>query len=279
MSKYGDILKSVADIFKKDFAKKDEAPVTFEINVDGPHSTSFTSTSTFDMKEGSKLGNTVSAAWSHPSGFALDKLEFDPSDSGSITTETSLVGLYKGLKLEFKGNDNDKADLSFTYKNPALVLTGSADIMGFKKFNCAAAKEVAPNVTVGVDSSITTGKKSGIAFNVAGSYTVPKSLFAGFEATKNFSAVTFLASYAADKDITAAAKIDYSLDKGNMTAAMGAVYKCNANTTMKVKADMNKVIDFSVKQNLDKNLVVTGFTQVKDFSYSSMVFGLKAVLG
>ena len=85
---------------------------------EGPSGVEVTSSSNWDYtKSGSGINTTVSATWSHPSGFTLDKLEFDPTAKGSLTTETSLTGLAKGLKLEFKGNDADKGDLSFRYNS------------------------------------------------------------------------------------------------------------------------------------------------------------------
>lgn len=275
---FKDITKKVGDIFKKDFVDPKNAPVVFEMTGDAPAGVEVTASSSWDYtKSGSAIDTTVSATWAHPSGFTLEKLEFTPADKASLTTETSLTGLAKGLKLEFKGNDADKGDLSFTYKIPQATLTGELDFMNFKKFNIAATTGM-DAMTAGVKCDINKGDK-GVSTTtaVSASYAMG-NIFAGLEATNNFSKYGVLASYAVDKTITGALRAD--LGAKSPSVQVGAVYKCNANTTIKGKVNvMSKMMDLSVKQAMDKKFNVTASAQMADFSPKSMVFGLKATMG
>ena len=245
---------------------------------EAPAGVEVTSSSSWDYtKSGSAIDTTVSATWAHPSGFKLEKLEFTPADKASLTTETSLTGLAKGLKLEFKGNDADKGDLSFTYKVPQATLTGEMDFMNFKKFNIAAATGV-DQITAGVKLDVTKGDKGLNTTTAASASYAMGNIFAGLEATNNFSKYGILASFAVDKSITAAMRADI----GSKAPALqvGGVYKCNSSTTIKGKVNvMSKLIDLSVKQAMDKKFNVTASCQMADFSPKSMVFGLKATMG
>lgn len=275
MPKFGDILKSVEDIFKKDFAAKGSSPVTFEMTADAPKGVSVTSESTYDFKNA--IATSVSCEWAHPSGFKLDKLEFNPSADGNFTTETSLTGLAKGLKLEFKGNDSNKGDLSFVYTHPKATFTGKADANAFKSFEATAAA-VFDDLSAGLKAVY--GKDKKVAVDVAASYKLGfKNTFIGFNATNNFKAFKGLMSLAVDSKITAAAVAEKADAKSDIKFTAGGVYKCNANTTIKAKVDLAQKLDFSVKQAVDKSLTVTTWTTINKFDFKGATFGAKAVLG
>lgn len=276
--KFKDIVKSVADIFKKDFVKDLGDPVTFEMTSEGPSGVEVTSSSNWDYtKSGSGINTTVSATWSHPSGFTLDKLEFDPTAKGSLTTETSLTGLAKGLKLEFKGNDADKGDLSFTYKLPAATINGGMDFMNFKSFDIAAGTSMG-DITAGVKCDLSKGKDGfNASTSVAAAYSMG-NLNLGLDVGGNFTKFGVLGAFKVDKDLTAAVRAD--LGGKSPVIQVGGVYKCNSATTMKGKINVSsKALDFTVKQSLDKNMKVTASASMADFSPKSMVFGVKATLG
>ena len=266
------------DIFKKDFVDPKNAPVTFEMTGDAPAGVEVTSSSSWDYaKSGSAIDTTVSATWSHPSGFTLEKLEFTPADKATLTTETSLSGLAKGLKLEFKGNDADKGDLSFTYKLPQATLTGEMDFMNFKKFNIAAATGM-DQITAGFKCDIAKSDKGMSTTTAASASYAMGNIFAGLEATSNFSKYGILASFAVDKTMTAALRAD--IGPKAPSVQVGGVYKCNSATTMKGKINvMSRMLDLSVKHAMDKKFNVTASAQIADFSPKGIVFGLKATMG
>ena len=62
-------------------------------------------------------------------GFSIDKIE--AASDNKLAVETSLVNLTPGLKLEFKGNESEKGDVSFTYSHPAATFTGELDATKF----------------------------------------------------------------------------------------------------------------------------------------------------
>lgn len=276
--KFKDIVKSVADIFKKDFVKDLGDPVSFEMTSEGPSGVEVTSSSTWDYtKSGSGINTTVSATWSHPSGFTLEKLEFDPSAKGSLTTETSLSGLAKGLKLEFKGNDADKGDLSFTYKLPNATVNGGMDFMNFKSFDIAAGTSMG-DITAGAKCDVSKGKDGfSTSTAVAAAYSVG-ALTLGLDVGSNFSKYGVMGSFAVDKTITGAVRAD--LGGKSPVIQVGGIYKCNKATVMKGKINASsKAIDLSVKHSMDKNMKVTASCAMADFSPKSLTFGVKATLG
>jgi len=237
---------------------------------------SLTTTSTYDFKAGSTLGNTLSAEWNGPNGFKLDKLEFDPKADGAWSTETSMdVPGVDGLKLEFKGNDSNKSDFSFTYKHAQATVQGSVDCSDFKSFD-ASVSTGKDDIAVGVGAAFKQGAPANI--NVTASYTAPK-MFMGVNLTNNFADVKGLFSFAVDKNTTVAATSTYGTVKKNFGVNLGAAYKCNSSTTIKAKVDMDKNVDLSVKQAINKSLTVTGWAKVTDLSPKSAAFGGKIVLG
>ncbi len=235
-----------------------------------------TSTSNYDFKAGSALANTLSFEWKGPNGFKLDKLEFDPKADSAFTTETSLqVSGVDGLTLEFKGNDSNKADLSFIYKHAHATVEGAVDATDFKTFS-GSISTGKDDLAVGVAAAFKQGSSANIS--ATATYTAPK-LFVGLQLTNNFADFKGLFSWALDKDVTIAATSTYGTAKKNLGVNLGTSYKCNSNTTLKAKVDLDKNIDFSVKQAVNKSLTVSGWTKVTDLSPKSAVFGGKIVLG
>lgn len=270
---YKDILKSVEDIFAKDFAKG--SPFTLEVNADIPGApSSLTATSTHDLKAGSKLGNTLSVDYAGPGGFKLDKMEFDPSEEGSYNVETSISEVMDGLKLEFKGNDANKADLSLEYKHDMATVCAAVDATDFKSFSASVSTGF-DSIKAGVSAAFKNGGSPNVA--AALSYSAPKMTF-GANLTNNFADIKGMFSMAIDKDITVASNLTYGTAKKNVGANFAAVYKMG-KTTYKAKADMDKNVNFSVKSACAKGLTVTAWTKVANLSPKSATVGAKVVLG
>lgn len=267
--------KCASDIIEDDFDSK----VTLKVKSAGPFGTTLTSTTTLDTKD-TKLSPKLSVKWPHASGFTLEK--FESSADGKLTVETSLVGAAPGLKLEFKGNDHsNKSDLSFTYTAPAATVTGEVDLLNLSSVKASAIGGNGP-VTVGAAAEVKLAKYAVDTYclGVGVGYTIPKLFFLGVRAEKTFSAFSALFTYAAARDVTLAGKLTYSGSaKDKMGATLAGVYKCNADTTIKFKANTTGgVFSASVKQAFPGKFSVVGSAEIPA-QLNTAKFGLNATLG
>lgn len=220
-----------------------------------------------------ELKSKVSGKWAHSSGFTLNKFEI--ANDGSVTTETSLTGAAPGLELEFKGNDSNKGDLSFTYKLPSATVSGQIDALEFKK---ASAGVVGGNGPFTAGVSTVFGKSFALdSVNATVGYTAPQ-IFGVVRSEKNFSQFSGRFSFVATPDVTIAGQTNYA--SSGISANLAAIYKCNPNTTIKVKADTSGTLDASVKQTFDKKFALTGTAQIPSATgFGGLKFGLNATLG
>mmetsp|Transcript_835 Transcript_835/g.483 ORF Transcript_835/g.483 Transcript_835/m.483 type:complete len:274 (-) Transcript_835:102-923(-) len=268
---FKDFDKPAADLIEEDFDSK----FSLKVKSAGPFGATLTTTTNVDTKD-SKLSPKLSLKWPHESGFTLEK--FESTHDGKLAVETSLVGVAPGLKLEFKGNDSSKSDLSFTYTAPAATVTGELDLVNLSSVKASVNGGNGP-VTVGATAEVKLAKSAVESYNlgVGLGYTVPK-LFVGVRADKNFSAYSALVTYNAADAITLAGKVTYT-QKDNANAILAGVYKCNANTTVKVKANTNGgVFSSSVKQTFPGKFAVVGSVEIPA-QLNSAKFGLNATLG
>jgi len=268
---FKDFDKNAAEIFSEDYDSK----YSLKVKSAGPEGTTITNTTTFDCKN-SKLSPKISLKYPHKSGFTLEKLEV--SSDCSTAVETSLTGAVEGLKLEFKGNDSDKGDFSFTYTSPHATITGEAD---FNKFSGGKVSVLGGHgsFTAGgcANIQLAKGAVSSTEFGLGLGYTVPNALFVGLRACKNFSKFSGLFSYVLNPNVTLAGKFHH--DSKAITAALGSVYKCNPQTTIKVKADTAGIFSASVKQLFDKKFSVIGSAEVNPSNLNGVKFGVNATLG
>jgi len=272
---FKDLDKSVADIFNEDFDYK----YTLKVKSSGPQNTTLTTNTQFDASQ-NKLIPKLSLKWAHPSGFTLEKLE--AAQDLAFNLETSLTGAAPGLKLEFKGNDKDKADLSFTYKVPQATVTGEFDIS-----NLASAKAsfVAGNGPVAgganVDLKIAKSNIESATFGLGLTYTVPKVAFVALRADKNFSNYSGLLSYnttdpLTGKPLTLAGQVGFS--GKDTTASVASVVNWCPEASLKVKVSSAGVFGASLKQIFDKKLTVISTAEVP-LQLNTVKFGVNATLG
>lgn len=272
---FKDLDKSVADIFNEDFDYK----YTLKVKSAGPQNTTLTTNTQYDANQ-NKLIPKLSLKWAHASGFTLEKLE--AAQDLTFNLETSLTGAAPGLKLEFKGNDKDKADLSFSYKVPQATVTGDFDIS-----NLASAKAsfVAGNGPIAgganVDLKIAKSNIESATFGLGFSYTVPKVAFVALRADKNFSNYSGLASYnttdpISGKPLTLAGQVGFS--GKDTTASVGSVFNWCPEASLKLKVSTNGVFAASLKQTFDKKFTVISTTEVP-LQLNTVKFGVNATLG
>jgi hypothetical protein len=284
---YGDILKSVADVFKKDFLAA--GGNAFELEVSNPTYSDVTLTSnttlkkfTVSEKEKEQLTSSLSAKWAHSSGFTFDKIKF--SGLGSpIVVENSLSGVVPDTKLEFQGDDSSKADLLATYKIKPVTVKGKFDLLNQKSFEVGAVGGSGA-VTAGAIVTWTAGegdkKPASTDLGVTVAYKTGP-VFAGVIATKLFKNFEVLASYAVNKDISVASQV--KADKKDSSYAVkftgAATYQCNPKTLLKAKLTSDGVLGLSVKQSLDKKLVVSAWAETAVPLKGAPGIGVKAVIG
>jgi len=218
----------------------------------------------------------VAFKWPHESGFTLEKLEFSPDVA--LTVETSLVGALPGLKLEYKGNDSDKSDLSLLYKIPGATFTADFDILNLSKAE-ASISTGKGDFTGGLSalfSSNADSKQIKISTGLGLAYTVPKVGFAAVRAKDNFSAYSLLLSYSSIPKVSVAGGVDYSPKKTLGTIV--ASYSYDNSLTLKAKATTEGIFSASIKKSFEKKFAVVGSVEVPR-TMKSFKWGLNATLG
>ncbi len=223
-----------------------------------------------------KLVPKLTNKWVHPtSGFSLEKFEI--SSDLKTTVEVALAKLTPGLKLEFKGNESDKADVSFNYAVPAATITGDLDINSFSSFKTSVNGGQGP-FTIGASADLKIAKSSveSTTFAVGAGYTQPKQFFVGLRANKNFADFSAVFSYVVNNDVTVAGVANHG-SKGP-SASLATVYKCNTDTTVKVKANTAGVFSASIKQAFEKKFSVVGSAEIPS-DFNAVKFGINATLG
>jgi hypothetical protein len=270
MSTFKDFDKTITDLLNDDFDSK----FSLKVKSAGPSNTTITTNTQFDTKS-NKLVPKLTTKWTHASGFTLEKLEL--SSDCKTTVETSLTGVADGLKLEFKGNECDKADVSFTYAVDPVTITGEFDANNFSSVK-TSVNGVHGAFTAGASADLKIAKSTidSTTFGLGVGYTVPKQLFAGFRANKNFADFSALFSYVVNKDVTIAAVASHNA-KGP-AATVATVYKCNPDTTIKFKANSCGVLSASVKQAFEKKFSVVGSAEIPS-DFNNVKFGINATLG
>jgi len=264
---FADIDKPITDKFDDDYDLK----TAFKVKTAGPWGTTVTTNTTLNCKDKS-TSTKVAIKYPHPSGFTLDKLEI--TNDGYMVTETSLAGLTKGLKLEFKGNDQKgTGDVTATFVHPKVTVTGELDVLGLNQIKVSATGGNGP-VTVGASTVLKTSGGAPEKINVAVGYTAPK--FYGVVKACDFKDFSGLVTYSVNEKLNVAATVTHG-EKG-VGGAAAAIYACCPNNTVRVKADTCGTITASVKRNYEKRFTVVAAAQTTT-AFKDFKWGLTATLG
>lgn len=233
----------------------------------------FTTNTAYCCKS-NKLVPKLTVKWEGPQGFVLEKLEFSPDFK--TTVESSLSNIAPGLKLEFKGNEGDKAELSFKYAIPNATFTGDFDINSFSNVKASAnASHGAFTAGAAADVKIAKSAVECATVAVGAGYTQP-NFFIGARANKNFGDFSALFSYCVNKEATVAGVVNHNAKGPNATLA--TVYKFCPSTTIKVKANTCGVFSASVKNAFEKKFSVVGSVEVPA-DLNTFKWGVNATLG
>ena len=207
------------------------------------------------------------------SQFSVDKFELK---NGSSAIETSLVDVLPGLKLEFKGDDKSKGDFSALYKIPHATITGDVDIVNFSFAKASISSGFGP-VAFGGSGHLESkdGKLSLKDFSFGAGYTIPKLAYVGVKASKKASDYVGNFLYTLNKDVTLAGSVTYP----KPIVALGATYKCNPATAMKLKVSTDGKVGFSTKQTVDGTTSITSAVALDINNIGAYKFGITASLG
>jgi len=268
---YKDVDKAPRDLLKDDFDTK----YSLKVKSEAPHGVSLTTTTDYNPAA-SVLPTKINLKWAHESGFAVDKFEIASADK--ITLETSLTGVAPGLKFEFKGVDAATGTLGVIYKHKYATLASELDIAGFSTFKSSVLGG-SNGVSVGASADFSLSDKFDVKdFSAAVAYTPCAGVFAGVKANKKFTEFNGAVGYKVKPNLSLAALIDVP-KKSAYKFNIGASYKCQPETTVKVKVDNDGVIRTSVKQDLPKKLTLVGAAEVDVKNISQFNFGVTATLG
>lgn len=270
-SVFKDFDRDVADLFSDDFDIKQ----SLKIKSAGPNATTVTTNIEVVDKDGKcSLKPKVALKWPHPSGFTLEKLEF--SNDCRMTVETSLSDAVPGLKLDFKGNDAEKADLSLKYCVPAATLTTDVDVNTLARAEASVCGGHGP--FVGGLSATYAGKDDAkkITLSAGVSHTVPNVCYTAVRARENFSSFSALFAYSSVKDLILAGNVDHSPKKTLATALIA--YKVDPCTTFKAKGNSEGILAASLKRNFEKKFSVVGSVEMPH-TLKHVKWGVNATLG
>eukprot|EP01041_Mallomonas_annulata_P003292 gene3292-6523_t len=277
---FKDIEKGPKDIIDEDYDCKN----VMKIKSSGPFGMNFTTSTEHKPTKGGKgnLAGKVSFKWAPSSGgFSVDKFEVKPD--GAIAIETSLVDVTPGLKLEFKGDDSGKGDLSMTYKTAIITSTAELDLVEFSKVKSSFVAKSGPFIA-GANAAVDlpSGNKDKFdlsVIDVAASCSLPNNIFAAVKSSKKLAEFNFSLSYGLAKHITIASLFTFAPGKGLSALTLGGLYKCNPSTAMKFKLNTAGIVSASVKQVLDKNASAIFATEVDVANVSAFKFGVTTTLG
>jgi len=258
--------EDLSDTFTKDF----ELKYTFKSKAAGPRNTSFTSTSEY---KDNKIEGKFGLKWKAPYGVTFDKVELNKD--GAVSSEISHTGVIPNLKSEAKLT-GCSGDLNFTYNVPAATVFASFDT-AFSKASVSlfGGKN---GINAGAEVLINPKEKALSGYNFALGYTANPKLNVAIRACEKLSSFSTKFSYVVNDELSIATNVTYDLSKKNQEARLAAIYKCNPNTIMKVKASNNGVVEASAKQQVDK-LSITAAVKIAKESISTPSFGLNLVLG
>jgi len=168
---FKDFSKLYNDLFCENYSNKQVLQVKFTT----PAGVTYTSENERTV-EGNKahINGKFTAKYKHSSGFSVDKFQFKPD--GSVYTELSLADVQPGLKLLFKGGDEQlTAEAGMEYSHSQFSASVNADLVDLSKFSgSVVAKLPVDGVLVGGTATLTTGECGGICYDGGVSYTHEK---------------------------------------------------------------------------------------------------------
>ena len=180
------------------------------------------------------------------------------------------------MKFEFKGNDSGKADLFATFKGAVATVAVDLDVFALSKANLSVHSKplLTLPVSLGASTSYNVKKNAFDATTFGATYSLGSILFASAKLTNGFSNISGYVSYAASPVVTLAA----TACSKSSTFSLGGVYKCNPNTTLKLKGSSVGAVNLSVKQAVAKGFTAIAAAELPTSS-SGFKLGINLTLG
>jgi len=249
--KYADLGREVNDLISKDFQNMKKLKLTttsaatgFQSTTEGGlHSHSGDVLASQDLKYTGK-------GWSLSS-----KL-----DTGSLVSTTFTAPLMKGLSIDLNstyslvdGTNSMKLKTSFA-RCGLLHSTLDVDLSAspIVDFTCAVAHS---GFYAGYQTSLESTAKKFIGHNVSAGYKNDKFIFHG--AVENASKLIGSVCYRVQKGLTAGAHVAYTRGGSTPTVTLAGEYDVDAYTSVKVKADTNKLLGFSYTTQIRPSIGLT----------------------
>jgi len=249
--KYADLGREVNDLISKDFHNMKKLKLTttsaatgFQSTTEGGlHSHTGDVTASQDLKYTGK-------GWSLSS-----KL-----DTGSLVSSTLTAPLMKGLNIDLNstyslvdGTNSMKLKTSFA-RCGLLHSTLDVDLSAspIVDFSCAVAHS---GFYAGYQTSLESTAKKFIGHNVTAGYKNDKFIFHG--AVENASKLIGSVCYRVQKGLTAGAHVAYTRGGSSPTVTVAGEYDVDTYTSVKVKADTNKLLGFSYTTQIRPSIGLT----------------------
>lgn len=182
--------------------------------------------------------------------------------------------LPEGLSFDFKADTSEKADLGINFENDVVTADLCIDMVGMKKYSATVCSGTGP-ATYGASVGLSSAEGFSVTdYSLGATYSV-SNCTTGVVVSDKLSTAKVTAGYTVNADTTVVGTFAYP--ENNF--AVGGSYKCNPDTTVKVKVGSCKTINTSVKQDLGNKCSLVGMAAFKLDNIGSPDFGASLTIG
>lgn len=209
----------------------------------------------------------------------MDKL--DVAKNGAFALETSLTGLYEGLKLEFKGDDTFKADLGVVYKAQLATATAELDLAEFSSLKASVLARQGP-ISVGASTKLALGDKVDVvkAIDVCATYTPPSNnIVAALQVTDRFAKYALSVAYLAGGNYLLSGLFNFSPEKSSSSVTLGGSYKWCSALTLKGKVNNEGTVGVAAKYTASPTCTISSAAEFPSKDFGAFKVGVTASLG
>lgn len=250
---------------------------SLKVNSQGPCGLGLSTTTNYGPGV-SVFPSTLSVAWKHKSGFAVDNLEI--AGCNDIKVETSLKNLAPGLLIKYAGDKSGAGAVGAVYSHNLATVSADFDIASCSGLNVSALGG-AKGFTAGASAGFGVGSKFEVRdYSAALGYAPKEGVFAGIQANNKLSEFNASLLYQIQPSISVSALVDYvpKATEGPVKVSVGTCADA-AGCQVKLKANNDGLLNASVQRAFPKNLSLTAAAGVDAKNMQNYNFGLTATLG